>query len=341
MTQTKVLCFDGTSPSGGFGYISAGLLAETQKRVTAEQPGVGVLDDVRAFVGTSAGSWNALFLASQKNPSSALANIVQYWQELDKSLSRTVSLRGGIGALSGASALLNSKKLRDFFIAFFGARTKLGDLQHPVMITSFQLDTPGVPLRNWHARVFDTTDPNSPDAEELVVDVALRSSAAPVLMPIYASLNNTGPGYVDGGVFANNPALVAYTKMLHHRSAGSLNFDEVLVLSLGNGEVPKYLSPRFRGGVASWGYALWMLDVFKPLVAIDLMIEASMSLTTFQCRQLIGQAFHRMDPYLGKGIITSVVVANAIEKLLAEPSTEQQLEQTVAWMSGSGWLAQA
>ncbi|MFV8755919.1 patatin-like phospholipase family protein [Nannocystaceae bacterium ST9] len=341
MNRSKLLCLDGTSPSGGFGYISAGLLAELQARVTAKQPGLGILDDVAAFVGTSAGSWNALYLASHTDPSAALTDIVDFWQQLNGALAKTVSLRGGVGAISGASALLNSSALRDFLIDYFGSSTTLGDLPHPVMITSFQLDTPDQPIRNWRARVFDTFSPSSTDADELVVDVALRSSAAPVLLPIYGSMTNEGPGFVDGGVFANNPSLVAYTNMLNHRSLGRADFQEALVLSFGNGVVPKHLSPRMCKGMASWGYALWMLDVCKPLVAIDLMIEASMSLTTFQCEQLLRQAYHRIDPFLGEGIITSVVVANAIEKLIAEPTTKLQLDGTLEWMSQSGWLEPA
>ncbi|PRQ06475.1 patatin-like phospholipase family protein [Enhygromyxa salina] len=337
MKYSKIISFDGTSPSGGFGYVSAGLLAEIQTRISAIKPEVGVLDNVEAFVGNSAGSWNALYLASQKDPSAGLAGIVDFWTELNQALSKMVSVVGGVGALAGAGSLLQSKPLCGFFCDYFGSRTKLGDLPHPVMITAFQLDAPDATPRSWRARVFDSGDPDGNDAEELVADIAIRSSSPPVLEPIFQSITGKGPGYVDGGVFANNPSLVAYTQMLHRRKLGKTAFDDVLLLSCGNGEVPRYLAPRYRDGEASWGYSQWLLDLCKPLVAIDMMIEASMMLTSFQCEQIMGDDYHRLDPFLGDGV-HSFAMNNALAKILAEPSTQLQLDATVAWMHESGWL---
>jgi hypothetical protein len=84
---------------------------------------------------------------------------------------------------------------------------------HIVLVPSFQLDNmdPSFPSagsepkinRRWVPRFFHNLN-DSDSLDEKVVDVALRSSAAPTYFGIYQ-------GYVDGGVFANNPALCAIT----------------------------------------------------------------------------------------------------------------------------------
>lgn len=90
-----------------------------------------------------------------------------------------------------------------------------------VLVPAFQLDNmdPKAPSadtvtstnRRWIPRFFHNLN-NSESLDEKVVDIALRSSAAPTYFPIYQ-------GFVDGGVFANNPALCAITTAL---SAGTI-----------------------------------------------------------------------------------------------------------------------
>lgn len=97
-----------------------------------------------------------------------------------------------------------------FFKEVFGS-LKLADLHHNVVVTSFQLDNRS-PRRRWAPKVFRNFGEN-PDNSELVVDVALRSAAAPVFLPLYQSSNNHGPCFLDGGVFANNPAMCALAEV--------------------------------------------------------------------------------------------------------------------------------
>jgi patatin-like phospholipase/acyl hydrolase len=339
MKHGRVVTFDGTSPSGGFGYVGAGVLAEVQRQAAAQFKGASVLGQVDAYAGTSAGSWTALYVASQRDPSAALSSIVeQLWQPLLMTMSQSISLSGGIETLTGLGALLDSRKVRAFFCDFFGSRTRLGDLHHPVMITSFQLDDPDALPRRWRARVFNSIDPSSPDLDELVVDVAMRSSSPPVLNPIYQSLRGAGPGYIDGGVFANDPSMVAYTQMLHARTMKRIEFDDVLLFSFGNGQLPRYLSPRFCGGLADWGYSRWLLDLRDPLAAIDLMIEAGMLMTAFQAEQIMGTNYQRLDPYLGKVNVLTPNAQDAVDQIIEAPNTQAQISATLGWLERSGWL---
>jgi hypothetical protein len=88
--------------------------------------------------------------------------------------------------------------------------------------------------------------------------VARATSAAPTYFEP-AELTSTKPagGMIDGGVFANNPAMCAYVeaKDLHPEC------DEVLVVSLGTGQ---HTRPIHYAEAAEWGLAHWakpVLDV--------------------------------------------------------------------------------
>ena len=78
-----------------------------------------------------------------------------------------------------------------------------------VLIPSFQLDNqaPHAGQRQWKPKFFHNYPGPDSDGAELVVDVAMRTSAAPIYFPTYQS-------YIDGGVVANDPSMAA----LAHRN---------------------------------------------------------------------------------------------------------------------------
>ena len=70
-----------------------------------------------------------------------------------------------------------------------------------------------------------------PDRELKVWDAAMRTSAAPTIFPIFKS-------YVDGGIVANNPSILAVSKvMAHYKTVSTHN---MVVLSLGAGSFPQH-----------------------------------------------------------------------------------------------------
>ena len=81
------------------------------------------------------------------------------------------------------------------------------------------------------------------DGELFAADVALASAAAPLFFPAFRPRRRTRTGevrteertYVDGGVWANNPALLAVMEAHRH---WAIPFKEMHVISVGNGEVP-------------------------------------------------------------------------------------------------------
>ncbi|KAN0024523.1 hypothetical protein ACTFIV_008931 [Dictyostelium citrinum] len=137
--------------------------------------------------------------------------------------------------------------------------------------------------RRWAPRFFHNLK-NSKTGDHLVVDVALRTSAAPTYFPIYQ-------GFVDGGVYANNPSLCAVTSAI----SSGIKLSEICVLSLSTGRDGKYVSPD-QYGEGNWGLAQW-----APTL-IDMLLDSNVEISDFQCAQLLAEKYHRIDPLLTQNI---------------------------------------
>lgn len=115
------------------------------------------------------------------------------------------------------SARYQNSHLLSMMQAYFGD-LKISELPTPVMVTSFKIRSDPADTRptfykqtgrGWRPSLFSNVRRNSgqvdPD-ETLCSDVACRTSAAPTFFPAYQN-------YVDGAIFANNPALSAVAKV--------------------------------------------------------------------------------------------------------------------------------
>jgi patatin-like phospholipase/acyl hydrolase len=99
------------------------------------------------------------------------------------------------------------------------------------------------------------------------VDVILATTAAPTYFPPHSIKDPHAPGqYVDGGLWANNPGLLAYLEAVRISEKGlrdeeaQFKADDVMVLSIGTGETPSLLRmDEATAGVLGW--ARHLLDV--------------------------------------------------------------------------------
>jgi patatin-like phospholipase/acyl hydrolase len=112
------------------------------------------------------------------------------------------------------------------------------------------------------------------------VDVALRTSAAPAYFPIYQ-------GYIDGGVVVNNPSMCALAQAINPETGGQ-SLRKVTLLSIGTGANSRFLPEQD----ADWGLAQWAPHL------ISLMIEGGVGLADYQCRQILGARYLRINPVL-------------------------------------------
>jgi uncharacterized protein len=120
--------------------------------------------------------------------------------------------------------------LRSALAEAFGNR-RLGDTKIPVVIAAVKLNT-------FTCRGFSTVKgaiSEDHDKNLTAVDVALASSAAPTYFP---SVKPEGEerGYLDGGVWANDPSLLA---ILYAHRYQDIPFNQIRLVSIGNGEAPQ------------------------------------------------------------------------------------------------------
>lgn len=298
----RILAIDG----GGVRGIVPAIVLE---RLAAEPQLAGFLDRVDLLAGTSTGGLLALALAAGLPPTRIRALYAERASAIfdDSWLDDLVDL----GQLRGAQYDLDP--LRRELTAVFGDAT-LGDLERRVLITAFDLDNEDLAQRTWKPKLFHNFPGEGSDRGARVVDVALATSAAPTYFP-------SSQGYIDGGVYASNPAMCALAQTQDRRYAPTPPLDEVVLLSLGTGTTLQYI----QGETHDWGYLQWL----RPLVA--LMLDGTGSVAAYQCEQLLGARHHRFAPVFPAGITVNLDDAGKVG-YLAEFATGLDLAATAAWV---------
>jgi hypothetical protein len=114
-----------------------------------------------------------------------------------------------------------------------------------------------------------------------MVKVALSTSAAPTY---FRPLEHNGYTLVDGGVWANNPVMLALVEAL---TCFDLDRDQIDIVSLGCGEEPYIVSDyqMTAGGKLAWRDVIFAAMRLQSLAALN------------QARLLLGPpAVRRIDP---------------------------------------------
>lgn len=164
----------------------------------------------------------------------------------------------------------------------------------------------------------------------LLSDVARAASATPTMFEP-ARLPRPGAGgfisLVDGGVFANNPAVLAYAEAT---SLFSSRGDDYLVVSLGTGESMERMKRKYP---TDWGYVRWSIPM------IELVSESISEGVHHQMRHLLPhtnyQRYYRFQVDLPDDVYYALDnpskqnmrgLTTAAERLLADPQTEHDLD---------------
>jgi patatin-like phospholipase/acyl hydrolase len=289
------------------GGIRGSLTAKLLERLEMAHP--GFLSKVDLLAGTSTGGILALGLAAGLTPK----EIGQLYEESSTKVfadSIWDDIRD-LGKLTGAD--YSYEPLKQAILELIGEIT-LGDLQKRVLISSFDLDNDPQEtgaLRTWKPKFFHNFPGEGSDADQKVVDVALRTGAAPTFFPIYQ-------GYIDGGVVANNPSMCALAQALHSETGGQ-ELSQVTLLSMGTGINPKYLPEQN----ADWGLVQWAPHL------ISLTMESGVGLADYQCKQILGERYLRIDPVLPKPIGMERIDQIPLLKEVAE---KKNLDNAIEWL---------
>ena len=304
MAKYRVVAIDG----GGIrGLVTTILL----QRIVATSGLENFLESIDLISGTSTGGLLALGIAHGLDLSQIRDVYVDEGPKIfhDSWLDDLVHL----GKLLGAD--YDVRPLRRVLKTLLGDAT-LGQLQKHVLITAFDLDNedPNPEKRTWKPKLFHNFPGPNSDRAALAADVGLYTSAAPTYFP-------SVDGYIDGGVYAGNPAMCALAQTQDSRYGPTPPLEEVLLLSLGTGTSLQYI----RGKSHYWGYAQWV----KPL--IDLMLDGTAGIADYQCRQILGSRYHRLAPVFPVGVTVPMDDVGKIP-YMTEFAEVLAIDDTITWL---------
>lgn len=174
-----------------------------------------------------------------------------------------------------------AKHIEELLQEYFGS-TRLSDLLKPCIITSYNIET-----RAPH--FFTQHDARNKEGYDFPLrDVARATSAAPTYFEPALATSTTGVSYplVDGGVFANNPALCAYAEARQifasmEKEGKTAVAADMLMVSMGTGTVEK---PYKYELAKEWGMMGWV----QPI--LDIMMSGSSETIDFQIDKMFDAA---------------------------------------------------
>lgn len=281
----RILSIDG---GGVRGYLSAGILANIEdylNRQAREDLPLGARFDLIA--GTSVGGLLALALSAGLHARS-LRDLLR---ELIPKVFGSSNRRGNLARWFAPR--YHPEALKQQLIEIFGSRT-LADLTTDACITSVSLidAKPKLHKTDYFAR-------NAARLDERLVDIALATTAAPTYFPAHSSKHNAN--LIDGGIAANNPAMIALVDALQFersskRGVGKPRLDVggadgPLLLSIGTGQpgpLPYDHVKLRNGGQIHWA---------RPIYEVILLSQSQ--LVHHQAKFLVALGrYLRVDPVL-------------------------------------------
>jgi patatin-like phospholipase/acyl hydrolase len=266
MPTYRIITFDG-------GGVRGSLMATLVKRLVDQFP--NLLEQVDMFAGTSTGSVVALTLASGNSADT----LVSFYSQDNLKSAFSPS------HFNFFRPKYNNANFRKLLETHFPNNPRLRDLKYKLLAPSFQLDNSK--RKNWWP-VFFHNFPESRNLDDFVVDVALRSAAAPTIFPSHQ-------GYIDGGMMANNPSTAAIAYALGHAQPRPA-LEDFRVLSIGTGLSPSIITQDTK----RWGVVQWMLNPFhspaEPL--LNVLFDGVVQADAMMSKHLVRPHYLRINPPL-------------------------------------------
>lgn len=296
--QFRILSLDG---GGVRGILQARVLANIENFLNnRDDENIPIGKRFDLIAGTSTGGIIALGLVLGRTA----REILEFYEEYIPKIFCKDNKDGGI-----INPLYKPFVLREALLEFFGDAT-LDDICTDVCI-------PSVSLQNAKPRLYKSgyLVRNCARLDEKLVDIALATSAAPVFFPAHSMTHSAN--LVDGGVCANNPAMIALIESLQFEKESKRGvlpppketkrpIDDVLMLSIGTGEqcaMPYNHEALKTGGALQWALGreqtgpMFSLKPVLPLV--ELLMSSQATLIHFQASFMLGaDGYFRINPQL-------------------------------------------
>ena len=288
----RILSLDGGGVKGAF---SAGVLAEIEKMT-----GKRISDHFDLVTGTSTGGIIALGIGLGLS----CHKILRFYENHGPKIFPVTGLHRRLGPVYRMIWPKRSqRRLLEALKAVF-KDSRLGNSCCRLLIPSYD----GISGR---IHIFKTAHREAYRQDYLrsAVDVAMATSAAPTFFPAYSSSN--GVCYIDGGVWANCPAMLGVleaTCILKERP------EDIDLLSIGTTTEPFYVTkPRRMGGALQWHKGI-----------VDLLLQAQSDSILGQVGIMTGKAPLRIDVSVAPGRF-SLNDARTIADLVALGNREARI----------------
>ena len=288
----RILSLDGGGVKGAF---SASVLAEIE-RMTGKR----IADHFDLVTGTSTGGIIALGIGLGLS----CQEILEFYKVHSPKIFPATGLHRRLRFLYRTIWPRRSQRqLRKALEAVFGD-AKLGDSSRRLVLPSYDGSSGRIHL-------FKTAHHGGyrQDFFKSAVDVAMATAAAPTFFPAYSSSN--GPAYIDGGVWANNPAMLGVLEAICILK----QIPQVLdLLSVGTTTEPFYVTKcRRMGGILQWHKGI-----------VDLLLQAQSDSILGQVKIMTGKVPLRIDVSVTPGRF-SLNDARTIADLVALGNREARI----------------
>ncbi len=263
MRPFRILSVDG----GGIrGIIPAVVLREIEK-ITKQS--ISALFDLMA--GTSTGGIIACGLATpgaSGGPRYAARDMARFYEKKGPEIFHLSPLRRLFTLGGWAEEKYPAHAIERELMRFFGI-TSLSETLTPLLIPAYEIERRFPFFFKSHRAVSDAA------YDYPLWQAARATSAAPAYFEPAKVTSRTGRSYalIDGGVFANNPALCAFVEARAFFEAG-----EIVLVSLGTGKQDRPIPYEKASG---WGKAGW-----APRI-LDVMMDGVSDTVDYQLRQLL------------------------------------------------------
>ena len=285
-----ILSIDG----GGIrGIVSAAILNYLEKKIQEIQgnPRIKIGSLVDLVAGTSSGSiiGSMMLLPCDEKktiPRYSMQEIVDLYINMGskffkkQSLYNLRTLWGLFGPKYPASNIKNPLlQILDHY--------KLQDLVKPCLFTGYDIN-------KRRANIYINKDKDKKYGQYYIKDIIRGSASIPgYFPPAYFRDGMDIHTIVDGGVFVNNPAMIAYIeafKTLFNLEEGikDINLHKVMVISIGTG---KFKNKNFSyNKIKRWGRAKWFFSI------LDIIVSGTSDIVDYEMKKLF-KVFGRSDNY--------------------------------------------
>jgi patatin-like phospholipase/acyl hydrolase len=346
-----ILSLDG---GGVRGLVTAIILERLENKLQKYEPHKALADYFDVIAGTSTGSLIACAFAKGLNAKEIKNFYIHNSQNIFPPSKIFIHSILNLIRLGSTHPIYSDEGLRMVLKHIFG-NLKFGELNKPTIVTSY--DT-----YNRQAVVFKNTKIAHQDIP--VWEICRASCAAPIGFPGYEMKNKafledwrengyaippqSGIPLIDGGVFANNPALCAIAERLQWNKSLPNNLkwntllsenvhqNDIIVASFGTGQHVKQIGAK---QVKQWGALEW-LSPRQDLPLLDVLFDGAGDAVCYIAKQIIGNSFFRFQPNFEENIPTFSAkqqnieaMIHCTEKYLTQPEVDIKLNKLVEMLN--------